>query len=75
MAIAGVAVAGALAGRGAGWLAGTVLLAATLVAEHWYVTPRGVLRPERINVAFFNFNAFASVAFAACALLDLILTA
>jgi 4-hydroxybenzoate polyprenyltransferase len=75
VAIGGVALAGALAGRGAGWLAGTVLLATLLVAEHWYVTPRGALRPERINVAFFNFNAFASVAFAACALLDLALAA
>jgi 4-hydroxybenzoate polyprenyltransferase len=32
------------------------------------VAPGGALRPERINVAFFNYNAFASIAFAACAL-------
>jgi 4-hydroxybenzoate polyprenyltransferase len=74
LALAGVAAAGALAGRGPGWLAGTVLLGATLVAEHWYVAPRNALRPERINIAFFNFNAFASVAFAACALADLALS-
>jgi 4-hydroxybenzoate polyprenyltransferase len=74
LAVAGVAVAGALAGRGPGWLAGTVILGAVVLAEHLYVTPRGALRPERINVAFFNYNAFASVAFAACALADLALS-
>jgi 4-hydroxybenzoate polyprenyltransferase len=74
LAIAGVALAGALAGRGAGWLAGTFVLAAVLVAEHLYVAPRGALRPERINVAFFNYNAFASVAFALLALSDLALS-
>jgi 4-hydroxybenzoate polyprenyltransferase len=68
LAIAG---AGALAGRGAGWLAGSVLLAATLLGEHAYVAPRGALRPERIGKVFFDFNAFASVAFALCALADL----
>jgi 4-hydroxybenzoate polyprenyltransferase len=73
LAIAGVAAAGALAGRGAGWLAGTVVLAAVLAAEHRHVAPGGSLRPERINVAFFNYNAFASVAFALCALADLAL--
>jgi 4-hydroxybenzoate polyprenyltransferase len=73
LAILAVAWAGALAGRGAGWLAGTVILAAVLAGEHWHVAPRGALRPERINVAFFNFNAFASVAFALCALADLAL--
>jgi 4-hydroxybenzoate polyprenyltransferase len=72
-AVAAVAVAGALGGRGPGWLAGTAILAATLAAEHWLVSPRGELRPERINVAFFNYNAFASVAFAVCALADLVL--
>ena len=65
--------AGALGGRGAGWLAGVVILAGTLAAEHLFVAPRGALRPERINVAFFNYNAFASVAFALCALADLAL--
>ena len=74
LAVAGVASAGALAGRGAGWLAGTLILGAVVLAEHLYVAPRGQLRPERINVAFFNYNAFASVAFAACALGDLALT-
>jgi 4-hydroxybenzoate polyprenyltransferase len=68
-----VAAAGALAGRGLGWVAGSVLLAAVLLAEHLYVAPRGLLRPERIGKAFFDFNAFASVAFAACALADLAL--
>jgi 4-hydroxybenzoate polyprenyltransferase len=72
-AVAGVAAAGALAGRGPGWLAGTAILAAVLAAEHWHVAPGGALRPERINVAFFNYNAFASVAFALCAIADLAL--
>lgn len=73
-AVAGVAGAGALAGRGPGWLAGTAVLAAVVAAEHWYVAPRGALRPERIDVAFFNYNAFASVAFALCTLADLALS-
>jgi 4-hydroxybenzoate polyprenyltransferase len=42
-----------------------------IAAEHVHVSPRGQLRPERINVAFFNYNAFASVAFALCAIADL----
>jgi len=73
-AVVGVAAAGPLAHRGAGWLAGTAILAVVVAAEHAYVAPRGVLRPERINVAFFNYNAFASVAFAICALVDLALS-
>jgi len=73
IAILCVAAAGALGGRGAGWLAGTAVLAAVLAAEHVYVAPRGNVRPDRINVAFFNYNAFASVAFALCALVDLAL--
>ena len=73
IAIAGVAAAGALAGRGWGWLAGTVILAAVVAAEHRHVAPGGALRPERIDVAFFNYNAVASVAFALCALADLAL--
>jgi 4-hydroxybenzoate polyprenyltransferase len=74
-AVAAIAAAGALAGRGPAWLAGTGVLAAVLAAEHWHVAPGGALRPERINVAFFNYNAFASVAFALCALADLALAA
>ncbi len=31
----------------------------------------GALRHDRLNVAFFDYNAFASIAFAACALADL----
>ncbi len=73
-AAAAVAAAGALGGRGAGWLAGTAILVAVLAAEHRHVSPGGELRPERINVAFFNYNAFASVAFALCALADLALS-
>jgi 4-hydroxybenzoate polyprenyltransferase len=73
LAIGCVAAAGALAGRGPAWLAGTAILAAVIAAEHVYVAPRGALKPERINVAFFNYNAFASIAFAACALGDLAL--
>ncbi len=72
-AVAGVAAAGVLAGRGPAWLVGAAILGATLVAEHRHVAPGGALHPERINVAFFNFNAFASVAFALCALADLAL--
>jgi 4-hydroxybenzoate polyprenyltransferase len=68
-----ILAAGLLAGRGAGWLVGAVLLTAVLGAEHLYATPGGVLRKERIGAAFFQFNAFASVAFAACALADLAL--
>jgi 4-hydroxybenzoate polyprenyltransferase len=71
VAVAAVAAAGALGGRGAGWLAGTVVLAGALAAEHLHVAPRGELRPERIDVAFFNYNACASVAFALCALAEL----
>ncbi|HSN90404.1 MAG TPA: 4-hydroxybenzoate octaprenyltransferase [Anaeromyxobacteraceae bacterium] len=73
LAVAAVAAAGALGGRGAGWAAGTLALAAVIAAEHVHVAPRGLLRPERINVAFFNYNAFASVVFALCALGDLAL--
>ncbi len=72
-AAAAITSAGVLAGRGPGWLAGSVLLAAVLGAEHLYAAPGGRLRKERIGAAFFNFNAFASVAFAACALADLAL--
>jgi 4-hydroxybenzoate polyprenyltransferase len=68
-----IAAAGALAGRGAGWWVGSAILAAVLLAEHRHVAPGGALRPERINVAFFNYNAFASVAFALCAIGDLAL--
>ncbi len=72
-AAAAIAAAGLLAGRGAGWLAGSVLMAVVLGAEHLYAAPGGQLRKERIGAAFFSFNAFASVAFAACALADLAL--
>lgn len=74
LAIAGVVGAGVMAGRGVAWLVGTVVLAGVLVAEHLYVAPRGELRPERINVAFFNYNAFASIGFALFALADLALS-
>jgi 4-hydroxybenzoate polyprenyltransferase len=73
LAVAGVAAAGVLAGRGPAWMVGTAILAAVVAAEHRHVAPGRQLRPERINVAFFNYNAFASVAFALCALADLAL--
>ncbi len=73
LAVAGVAAAGLAGGRGPGWLLGTLILAGTLAAEHVHVAPGGSLRPERINVAFFNYNAFASIAFALCAMGDLAL--
>ncbi|HZZ84059.1 MAG TPA: 4-hydroxybenzoate octaprenyltransferase [Anaeromyxobacteraceae bacterium] len=75
LAAACIAAAGPLAGRGPGWYVGAAILAAVLLAEHRHVAPRGELHPERIGVAFFNYNAFASVAFAAAALVDLALRA
>lgn len=75
LAALAIAAAGILAGRGAGWLAGAVLMTAVLGAEHLYAAPGGKLRRERIGAAFFTFNAFASVAFAACALADVVLRA
>jgi 4-hydroxybenzoate polyprenyltransferase len=54
-------------------MVGAAILGAVVAAEHRHVAPGGELRPERINVAFFNYNAFASVAFALCALADLAL--
>jgi len=71
LAAAAILGAGALGGRGPGWLAGAALLGIVLAAEHVYVAPGSRLRPERIGAAFFSFNAFASVAFALCALADL----
>jgi 4-hydroxybenzoate polyprenyltransferase len=73
VAAVALVAAGALGGRGPAWLLGSLLLAGVLVAEHVHVAPGGALRPERINVAFFNFNALASVGFALCALVDLAL--
>src|SRR5512145_1886128 len=73
IAALGVAVAGPLAGRGPGWWVGSAILAAVLFAEHRHVAPGGALRRDRLNVAFFDYNAFASLAFAACALGDLAL--
>jgi len=73
LAAAAVTAAGPLAGRGAGWWLGAALLAGVLLAEHRHVAPGGRLLPERINVAFFNYNAFASVGFALFALADLAL--
>ena len=71
VAIAGVTAAGPLAGRGVAWLVGSFVLGAVLLAEHLHVAPGGALRRDRLGVAFFDYNAFASVAFALCALLDL----
>jgi len=73
--VAALAIAGAgiLAARGPGWLVGSVLMMAVLGAEHAYAAPGGRLDKARIGAAFFTFNAFASVAFAACALADVAL--
>jgi len=71
LAAAAVVASGPLAGRGLFWLAGSLILGGVLLAEHLYVAPGGALRRDRLNIAFFNYNAFASVAFALCALLDL----
>jgi 4-hydroxybenzoate polyprenyltransferase len=65
--------AGMAGAQGPAWFLGTAILAAVLLAEHLYVAPQGVLRPERIGKAFFDFNAFASVAFALCAIAGLFL--
>ena len=74
VAALGVGAAGLLAGRTWGWGVGAAILAAVLVAEHRHVAPGGELKPERLNVAFFDYNAFASIAFALCALADLALS-
>jgi 4-hydroxybenzoate polyprenyltransferase len=71
LAALAIAASGILAGRGFGWTLGSALLAAVLLAEHLYVAPGGELQPERIGKAFFDFNAFASVAFSLCALAEL----
>jgi 4-hydroxybenzoate polyprenyltransferase len=71
LAAAAIAVSGTMGHIGYGWLVGSALLTAVLVAEHLYIAPSGQLRQERIAAAFFNFNALASVAFALCALFDL----
>lgn len=73
IAVAAILGAGVAGRQGPAWFVGTGLLAAVLLAEHVYVAPRGQLRPERIGKAFFDFNAFASVGFAVCALAGLIL--
>ena len=48
--------AGTAGAQGPAWFLGTALLAAVLLAEHLYVAPQGVLRPERIGKAFFDFK-------------------
>ncbi len=72
-AVAAILLAGYVGLQGPGWFLGTGILAAVLLAEHLYVAPAGQLHPERIGKAFFDFNAFASVAFALCAVADLLL--
>jgi 4-hydroxybenzoate polyprenyltransferase len=73
LAVAAIALAGRAGHQGPGWMLGTALLAGVLLAEHLYVAPGGALRPERIGKAFFDFNAFASVAFALASVADLLL--
>jgi 4-hydroxybenzoate polyprenyltransferase len=73
VAVAAILLAGYVGAQGPGWFLGTGILAAVLLAEHLYVAPAGKLHPERIGKAFFDFNAFASVAFALCAVADLLL--
>jgi len=73
VAVIAIAAAGALAGTGPGWYLASALLGAVLLAEHLYVAPKDELHPERIGKAFFDFNAFASLAFALCAVADLLL--
>jgi 4-hydroxybenzoate polyprenyltransferase len=71
LAAVAVTAAGPLAGRGPLWWVGSAILAGVLLLEHRHVAPGGTLDPSRLGVAFFDYNAFASVAFAACALGDL----
>ncbi len=73
VAVALLLGAGAAGRQGPSWFLGTAILAAVLLAEHLYVAPQGKLHPERIGKAFFDFNAFASVAFALCAIAGLVL--
>ncbi|MBS1110371.1 MAG: putative 4-hydroxybenzoate polyprenyltransferase [Anaeromyxobacteraceae bacterium] len=73
LAVALLLASGAAGRQGPSWFLGTAILAAVLLAEHLYVAPRGELHPERIGKAFFDFNAFASVAFALCAIAGLVL--
>ena len=73
VAVACILGAGAAGRQGPAWFLGTAILAAVLLAEHLYVAPEGRLRADRIGKAFFDFNAFASVAFALCALAGLLL--
>lgn len=73
VAVACILAAGAAGRQGPAWYLGTGILAAVLLAEHLYVAPQGQLRPDRIGKAFFDFNAFASVAFALCTLAGLVL--
>ncbi len=72
-AVALLLASGAAGRQGPSWFLGTAILAAVLLAEHLYVAPHGELHPERIGKAFFDFNAFASVAFALCAIAGLVL--
>jgi len=71
LAVVAITAAGPLAGRGPLWLVGSAVLAGVLLLEHRHVAPGGRLEPSRLGVAFFDYNAFASVAFAVFALLDL----
>jgi len=73
LAVLAITGAGVVGSAGPGWFLGSALLGAVLLAEHIYVAPHDELRPERIGKAFFDFNAFASVAFALCAVADLFL--
>jgi 4-hydroxybenzoate polyprenyltransferase len=73
LGVAAILAAGSVGRQGPSWFLGTAILAAVLLAEHLYVAPHGELRPERIGKAFFDFNAFASVAFALCAIAGLLL--
>ncbi|MCX5731413.1 MAG: UbiA family prenyltransferase, partial [Deltaproteobacteria bacterium] len=73
LAVAAILAAGTMGQQGPAWVLGTAMLAAVLLAEHLYVAPHGELRPERIGKAFFDFNAFASVAFALCSIAGLLL--
>jgi 4-hydroxybenzoate polyprenyltransferase len=61
---------GYLLGRHWIFVAGAVLAACILAYEHWIV---GAGDLKKINKAFFDMNAYVSVAFFLCALLDVII--
>ena len=63
--------AGRLAGLGSVYWLGLAAAAALLVWEHWVVRPGDL---SRVNLSFFNINAWVSVIVSAGALADVFLS-